>query len=58
MTDKPKEKPCLPYTGQFKINIERTAEVYPRDRGFVTVGAKSNEIWGTPPKQRFDLGEK
>ena len=34
-----KEKPCLPYTGQFKINIERTAEVYPPDRPLITLAS-------------------
>ena len=51
-------KPCLPYTGQFKINMERTAELYPPERGFVTIAAIGNRLDFKPREPRPDLGEK
>lgn len=51
-------KPCLPYTGQYKINMERTAELYPKDRGFITIAAVGNRLDFKPREQRPDLGEK
>lgn len=50
-------KPCLPYTGQFLVNIERSKELYKDHKGFVSTGATGNYVEFKPKEYRHEQGK-